>query len=378
LAGFYNGLLAEPGEGNLNTLQPVKLTSRRGAFAFTVSASGAVSGRIRYEGATHALKGRVNEYGQIAIEVPRSGKNSLTVALKAEPAADSSSQPTLAVNVSVNGASPLTMEGEAPRAEYTGAKGSLHPLNKARYTLALAPASATDVGNGYGLLRVNSNGQATLTGKLADGTPYTVSMRLNRGAADLPEHPWVLPVYAGLYGKSNGLLFGEIGIAPRDSGSEAEAQGSLEWDRPAGIPRSVLYPQGLLEELEAIGAGYEPPARGISFLTGTTDSGEFTMLASSLDGASWEEENRTGTWNAKNAPVVTGGGVVNGWALRYTAATGLLSGSFPNPTAGTKSASLKWEGVVFSKALSLPSSDTPVRGTGFFRLPESSGRMELQ
>jgi hypothetical protein len=270
------------------------------------------------------------------------------------------------------------MEGEAPRAEYTGAKGSLHPLNKARYTIALAPASATEVGNGYGLLRIDRKGQATLSGMLADGTPYTVSMRLNRDSADLTGHPWVLPVYAGLYGRSNGLLFGEIGISPMDAGSEAEAQGSLEWDRPAGIPRSELYPQGLLEDLEAIGAGYVPPARGSSFWTGTTASGEFTMLANSLDGASWEEESRTGTWDARNAPVVTGGGVVKGWSLRYTAATGLLSGSFPNPSGGTTPASLKWEGVVFSKALSLPSSDTPVRGTGFFRLPESSGRIELQ
>jgi hypothetical protein len=255
LAGFYNGLLAESGGGNFGTLQPGELTSRRGAFTFTVSASGAVSGRIQYEGATHALKGQMNGHGQIAIAVARRGKDSLTVDLEAVPAADVSSQPTLAVNVSVNGASPLTMEGEAPRAEYTGARGSLHPLNKARYTIALAPGSRNDMGNGYGLLRIDSKGQATLSGKLADGTAYTVSMRLNLGAADLTGRPWVLPVYAGLYGRFNGLLFGEIGIAEKDSGSEAEAQGSLEWDRPAGIPRSELYPQGLLQDLEAIGAG---------------------------------------------------------------------------------------------------------------------------
>jgi hypothetical protein len=201
-------LLAESGEGNLESLQPGELTSLCGSFAVTVSASGAVSGSLRYEGATHALKGKIDEYGQISIEVPRRGKDSLTVDLEAVPAADVSSQPTLAVYLLVNGASPLTMEGEAPRAEYTGAKGSLHTLNKARYTIALAPASATEVGNGYGLLRIDSKGQATLSGKLADGTPYTVSMRLNRDSADLTGHPWVLPVYVGLYGKSNGLLFG--------------------------------------------------------------------------------------------------------------------------------------------------------------------------
>jgi hypothetical protein len=123
---------------------------------------------------------------------------------------------------------------------------------------------------------------------------------------------------------------------------------------------------------------YVPPARGSSFWTGTTASGEFTMLANSLDGASWAEESRTGRWDARNAPVVTGGGEVRGWTLLYTAATGLLRGSFPNPTGGTKPASLTWEGVVFSKALSLPSGESPLRGTGFFLLPASSGRIDLQ
>jgi hypothetical protein len=182
-----------------------------------VMASGTYTGKLLIGGSTNAISGGFDFSGQATNRVPRTANQGGPLTLEMTLNWNES-PPAISGTVSgTNGGgwvANLTAE--------LAANGS----SSAAYT-ALLVSAGSPPGCGY-LLMTNHAGVVTLSGALADGTPFSQAVHLS-GAGDVP-------VYGNLYG-GTGLLLGWIGL---ESGSPA---GNLTWIRPASHS-SVRYTNG--------------------------------------------------------------------------------------------------------------------------------------
>jgi hypothetical protein len=117
------------------------------------------------------------------------------------------------------------------------------------YTMLLlppaAPSANTPPGVGYALV-TNHAGTVTLSGKLADGTPFSQSVAVSQSGD--------FPVYAGLYHNA-GLLFGWVNMTNLlDSSTMPHA---LSWIAPSVATN--LYPAGFTDTLSVRGALWTAP-----------------------------------------------------------------------------------------------------------------------
>jgi hypothetical protein len=130
------------------------------------------------------------------------------------------------------------------------AEKSVAASPSAEFTALLSPGTNAigEIPPGFGyMLITNHNGSVTLTGALADGTPFSQTPPLGIYGD--------LPVYANLYGKA-GLLLGWLGL----SNGTVVAEPSLTWIKPAA--KTGLYPAGLTNTLLLTGSGWtNPPAK---------------------------------------------------------------------------------------------------------------------
>ena len=100
-----------------------------------------------------------------------------------------------------------------------------------KYTLVLSPADVTVTnlpqGYGYATLTVNSSGNGSLSGVLADGTPLNIQAPVSQSGT------W--PLYASLYGKTGGCI-SWVTLTSRAPGREfirGAATGVVDWFAPA-------------------------------------------------------------------------------------------------------------------------------------------------
>ena len=206
--GIYNGLFAQ---AETNVVSSGMLNS------LTVTASGTYSGRLLIGESTNAISGSFNVSGQASNYVKRPAK--LGGPLILEMTLNwTASPPVITGTVSGTNGGPWTANLTAELASKA--------TNSADYTMLLPP-SGTPPGYGY-LLITNHAGAVTLSGALADGTPFIQRVPLS-GNGDLP-------VYGNLYG-GMGLLMGWLGL---ESGAPA---GSLAWIKAASHS-SALYTNG--------------------------------------------------------------------------------------------------------------------------------------
>jgi hypothetical protein len=253
--GTYTGLA-------MPTVDETHAARQVGFSSFTVSKSGAFTGRLRLGGSPAAIplsatfgnggdaRFWINKAAASTLEIKRTGLPSLFLALNLDVTAPLSHQITGTLTENGTVVSNLTLD----RALYTAAKTLVPPLkrmplavlnpltDKGAYTgilQAIAPpnegvlAANYPQGDGWALTRVKSSGTVTVAGKLGDGKPFAFSGPLSQAN--------VLPFYVKLYG-GTGTLSGPVTF--RDVPGQSDADGiGLRWFKPAN-PKDTAYPAG--------------------------------------------------------------------------------------------------------------------------------------
>jgi hypothetical protein len=175
------------------------------------------------------------------------------------------------------------------------------------YTVLLpAPSgTASPGGNGYGTLTLSKTGAVKFSGKLGDGLPVTLSGSLDGNGA----WPFLFSRPAGLKTGAE-LLLGSVSFPPAASGTA----GTLTWYRTANT-KDLVYPTGFSTTIPFETGRYTAPATGYS---------SASVTFSGLD-----------LGNPVVEPIsIVSGRIIPGGAtpftLKFTAGTGLFTGSFPD------------------------------------------------
>lgn len=309
-------------------------TNPDGGFTLNLDGGGRYTGIVKLQGKRYAIKGRFSENGSatyalnttppLVVELKidlENGTNQIKVIFRDGDAELAQS--------SLNLATPF--DGKTPQTT-TPLKGS--------YTFAIPHRATQGVpqGDGYGTVVVDAKGRARAAGKLGDGTAFAAGARLvSRSQFSL---------FAPLYGKL-GAVAGLFTFDDAPPGSDITAP--FAWSRPTlrdGTP-------ALQTSLILSGSRYASPAFDFSAATFSVSGGALTppvpVKSITLDPA----KNR-------------GSGVAgDGFSIRVAPATGLLSGSFLDPTGKPR----PFFGALLQKSRT---------GQGFFRGPAGQlGSFEL-
>jgi hypothetical protein len=135
------------------------------------------------------------------------------------------------------------------------------PWQRGKFTALLPAASATDpnvpAGTGFAKIAILSNGSVFMTGKLADGTPFSqgASLITPAGSSAVPE----FPLFPALSSNSHEALGGMITFATGDSNNKCT--GSLSWTKTKRS-KARLYPDGFATTLNLVGTRYIAPPPG--------------------------------------------------------------------------------------------------------------------
>ena len=326
--GQYIGLLSDP-------LNPSH--ENGGSFAFTLSGGGAFSGRLTLAGKSHPFSGRFTPAGHAHRTIRQTApKPAIEINLQLGTGANAVRGTVSAGSV----ASELT--------SYRAAFSSANPATsfKGRYTLLLSGSTNPAVspfGHGYATLTVAPNGRATLTGTLADNTPFAQSSPLSSHG--------VMPLYNSLQG-GGGSSFGWLTLLET---STNDIHGSLLWTKPTGR-NGPFYPSGFMEEVNLLGSRYVATNRPLLNFSHTKAIFEGGNLASPLtNDIALCAQNRLNVTPPNPDEL----------KLFLSPATGRFTGRFDNPATRKRS---PVKGVLLQKQNA---------GSGFFLGTNQSGLISL-
>jgi hypothetical protein len=202
------------------------------------------------------------------------------------------------------------------------------------YTVLLPGPSGAGLpgGNGYGALTISKTGSVKFTGELGDGLPVTFAGSLDSNG--------VLPfVVFKPAGNTTGaeLLLGSVAFPPAASGTA----GTLSWYRTT----DGVYPGGFSTTIPFVTGRYIPPA--VKYLSAyvTFTGGDLTSPFVEHIGINSHDQ-------------VTAEGVTP-FTLKFTAGTGLFTGTFPD-----NGVTRTFTGAVLQSGSS---------GAGLFQEPAPSG-----
>ncbi len=338
--GVFNGLF-------LDTNGVTEASS--GFFTLALTKSGAFTGKILTSGSTYSLPTtkRFDVGGQVEFMIPTK-PNTLTVNLQLDISDPAGEQITGTVSDGT-----WTAGLTADRAVFSAT------TNKAvnyegQYTLAIAGSDdpATSPGGfGWATLSISSAGLITMKGNLADGTAMSQSVSVSKDG----RWPFYTS-YASPPAGNGGTVFGWITFSNQPASALG---GTMYWFRPAGKTPAV-YQSGFTNMVTAIGSAYNPTNKPLLDLTNgqvTLDGGNLLLPITNQITLS---ANNTITLTA--APENT-----NKLALVITTKTGLISGSFQNPTNAKQS--IKVKGVLLQNQ---------TNAAGYFLGPNQSGALLLE
>jgi Bacterial Ig domain len=209
-----------------------------GSVKITLATGGKYSGTVQMAGGRYSFSGQFGALCQGTKVILRKGANPLNVSFTLKPGSAGQLTGTLS-------------DGTWTAQLYGGLAGFNSKTNPApyagSYTLAIPGQDNPPflLGNGFGSLKVDGNGNVKLAGALADGT------KLSQSAALSTDGTWPLfvPLYSG-----KGLLFGWVTFVSRASD---DLHGGLSWVKlPA--PTSHFYPGGLSLASDAVGSTFVP------------------------------------------------------------------------------------------------------------------------
>jgi hypothetical protein len=226
----YNGLFYES-----DAVRP----QSAGAFKVSVTTGGKYSGTLQMARGRYSFSGQFGALCQGTNVVVRKGTNSLTVHFSLKPGTSGQ----LVGNCS---------DGSWTAQIYGGMSAFNSKTNPApymgKYTLEIPGqqnAPSFSLGNGFGTVQVDGNGNVKLGGTLGDGT------KLSQSAPVGADGTW--PLFAPLY-SGKGLVIGWISFANRP---DDDLHGTVNWIKlPA--PTAHVYPGGLSEQSDAVGSVFIP------------------------------------------------------------------------------------------------------------------------
>ena len=308
--GNYSGLFFESGEVQVHS---------SGSFLITTTDRGTYTGKLKVGATTYPLAGALDLSQKTTNSIPRKGTNNLQVEL------DFGSIENQVVG-RVTDAEESWIAALAGDRQTFNTKSNPCPF-AGNYTLVLpGQESAADgpQGDGYGTIKVDGNGLASLAGALADGTKFAAKTPLAANGQ------W--PVHVSLAGNGSVLSWMNYTNRPAD-----DITGRLSWIRPAQA-KARYHAGGFTNETMALGSVFVRPASPLLPLLELGD----TVLYLSGGNLSTVFTNNI-TWGEKNK--ITNRGT-NKLTLTITASSGLFSGSFTDPTTGKAS---KFNGAILQK-----------------------------
>jgi hypothetical protein len=293
----------------------VRLTSA-GSFTLSVTPRGSYSGRLQIGTVSYSFSGLLNSQRTGATNViSRRAGPPLTLDFHFFGTDGQANQVTGHLT---DGTWVSTLCGD--RAVF--GRGATAPF-AGNYTLIIPGYDANPslpAGDGFGTLKVNSSGQVSFVGTLADGT------KVSQSATVSGKGFW--PLYLSLY-SGKGSLMSWLAFASK---TNSDLAGRLIWLKQA-ISGSKYYPGGFSCDCEAFGSVYSVtypvlnlPTASLTFFGGGLASG---ITNSITIGA----RNQVGTPGTQ-------------LKLSFTASTGTFSGTFLD-TASRKT--LTFNGAVFQK-----------------------------
>jgi hypothetical protein len=196
-----------------------------------------------------------------------------------------------------------------------------------KYTLAiLGPNNGNPLepqGEGYGTVSVSSTGQLQFKGTLADATQISQSTVLSA------DGQW--PLYCSLYGGSGQIL----GWVDFTNAAQSDLSGTLVWSK-LPMANNKSYPAGF---------DFAPILQGSRFTPGSAKAPvlDFSAGVLILTGGAIPEGLTNYFTVGRNERLIGS----NRLALNFSAASGLFTGTAPNPLAGH--VALSFSGLFLSK-----------------------------
>jgi uncharacterized repeat protein (TIGR01451 family) len=308
-----------------------------GAITLTTTAKRNFTAKLQMAGASYSLSGQLDPTGTWSRNgIPRPKQSSLNVLL-----AMRGTDCLLGSIGTTNWTAAITAE----RAVYDGKK-SLAPQT-GQYTLVIAGTNGSTLlpaGYGYGTLTVSAAGKTVLAASLADGTKVSQSAIV--GASG--QCPLYVPLYQG-----NGAVLSWLAF----DGAQGLG-GGLAWSKP-NLPTSRYYPAAFSWLTSLYGARYQPPGKGTNAFGLTSSSLTLTLEGGNLSRTVTSQF----TLGANDQATDANGKKVN---VTFTPATGLFTGSLPNPDAPSRT--IPFNGVVLQNQ---------TNGWGYFLGTNQSGQVYL-
>jgi hypothetical protein len=285
-----------------------------GMVTIDLTKSGAFTGRVIIFGSTFGFAGALNASGVATVTIPLAG-GPVTIALQAD-LTGGSGQITGTVT---DGDSSYSFTGD--ESSYAGTTANSAP-ETGRYTMVLSPDSSVSgtyapAGNGFAVIMVNARGGAVMTGRLADGTPFSASGHVGNDGA--------LAIYARPLGSPAGSSV--VGQLTFQSTSVSDVAGYLQWTKGASTA-AAYYPSGFSIQSPAVGSRFVPAAtaaKALAISSGTATAG----LGGGNLTAALEVPM---TINAQNQATMTTSGEP-GLALTINPLNGAVMGHFTMPNA---------------------------------------------
>jgi hypothetical protein len=316
--GTYRGLFAPTNSA--------RQQAASGSFSFNLASSGTVSGNLAWDGQMAPLSGKFDLSGAAELVSTRPhGEPALTTTLQID-----------FTNQSVSG----TVSNGVFTGELDGDRDVFSKSHEAtnfegQYTLIIPGTNDPEIGPfgvSYGTLKVNSLGAVTLAGTLADGTAISQSSAVSKDGY------W--PLYVNLYG-GKGSLWGWCCFTNQTIG----ASPVLSWINETNSARTGMYRSGFTNEQTAlIGESYVSTFTLPANLTGNLAGGNLSTPV-------------TITNLSENT---------NKLILKINKTTGVISGSFANPTDPKET--VKVNGVILAGQ---------TNATGYFPGTNQSGSFTL-
>ncbi len=295
--GNYAGLFAPDA--------PPREQTNSGALNFTVTSAGVLSGKLTIGTNAPALSGKFTPGGLVTIVTPRKNLSTLTTTLQLNFAGQS-------VSGTVGDGSFLASVNVATRP--SSAQPTSPPLSKGQYTLSIPGTNDPTVGpfgNSYGTVTVAPNGGVTFGGSLADGTTVSQTSFVSKDGY------W--PFYLSLY-NGNGSLWSWNYFSNRTIVPSSDAS----WINHTNPVKTALYRTGFTNlTVSILSSPYNPATLPLLALT----NGQIT-----LEGGNIPDITNQFILTEKNAISVTNAADTNKLTLTINKTTGVISGSFLNPS----------------------------------------------
>lgn len=302
----------------------------RGAATVTVTAKGAITSSFTLAGVTTRATGSFSQGGTFTTSLIRPVLPALSVSLALDTVGGSDqitgtiSDGTASATVTLN-RNLFTRANPVP-ASVVGTYTLLLPSDP-DHTEVTAPQ-----GSGYGRLTVGLTGTVSLSGMLGDGTAFSRSTTLSKGAT--------APIYTSLF-KGTGAVSGWLSF--RDTPQESDLDGTLLYEKTAvAAPTArTVYPAGFVIETAVVGSHFTAPAAGTAIVALPSGANNASVWFGSQNLVTPMPVQFV-TVDSSNKAITS----LKGFTVKFNLKNGGFSGSFIPP--GQKRA-LSFSGIVFQK-----------------------------